>query len=330
MRRRRLAGFAAALVVLACWPAAALAAPFWPVSGQTLQARSISWLFWLVMAIAGLFLLVVLGTLLYVIVAFRGREGQPDPRPVYGHLRLEMWWAGIPFAILVAVFIFTVREVGVETAIAPDALPITLIGHQWWWEFQYPGAVSANELHVPVGRQVRLQLLSADVVHNFWVPELAGKEQMVPGQTNLWTFTPEQPGRYDGACAEYCGTQHGWMRLTVFADAPADFDRWLAGQGQPVSQQVLSQHQDALRLYTANACGACHAISGVSNGKAAPDLTHLGSRSTIGAGVLQNTPDNLAAWIQDAQQFKPGSYMPKFRLSDADARQLAAFLEDLR
>jgi cytochrome c oxidase subunit 2 len=307
----------------------AAAAPYWPVSALTVQARSIQWLFWLLMGIASIFLFGVIGMLLYCIIRFRGRPGQPDPPQRYGNLRLEFWWTIIPFAALVAVFTFTVRGVAEATAVGPDALDITVIGHQWWWEYHYPGnVVAANELHVPVGRQVRLTLRSADVVHNFWVPQLAGKEQTIPGQTNTWTFTPEQPGKYDGACSEYCGAQHGWMRLSVFADSPQDFDAWLAGQQRPPAN--LGSHPDGVQLFVNNACGGCHTIQGLSNGVAAPDLTHVGSRSTIGAGVLANTSDNMVRWLENPQDVKPGVLMPNFHLTNEQASQLAALLEDLR
>lgn len=315
------------LALLAAAPTSA--ASFWPANPQTAQARSITFLFWLVMAVAAVFLVGILGALLVIALRFRAREGRPDPRPIYGNLRLELWWTGIPLALLIMVFVFMVGSVREQTTIASNALDVTLVGHQWWWEYRYPdNIVAANELHVPTGRQVKLNLLSADVVHNFWVPELAGKEQMIPGQNNVWTFTAEKPGTYDGACSEYCGTQHGWMRLSVMADAPADFERWLAAQ--KAAPTTLGSHGDALALYASNACGGCHTIQGVSQGKVAPDLTHIGSRTTIGAGVLANTPDNMVRWMTDPQAIKPGSLMPNFHFDDAQAKQMAAFLEDLK
>ncbi|HEY8692317.1 MAG TPA: cytochrome c oxidase subunit II [Chloroflexota bacterium] len=333
MRRgilRKKAGAVCASVLLALLLAApASASSFWPVNPQSAQARSITFLFWLVMAVAGVFLFGVLGALLYIGWRFRSRAGMAEPRPNYGNLRLEMWWTGIPVVLLVVVFGFMVGAVRDETTIDRNALEVTLVGHQWWWELRYPdNAIAANELHVPVGRQVRLNLQSADVVHNFWVPELAGKEQMIPGQSNVWTFTAEKAGSYDGACSEFCGTQHGWMRLTVIADAPADFERWLAAQKQAPSS--ASSHGDALALYARNACGGCHTIQGVSDGKVAPDLTHIGSRTTIGSGVLANTQDNMVKWMKDPQAYKPGSLMPNFHFSDQQARDMAALLEDLK
>lgn len=307
------------------------ASSFWPVSAQTPQARSISLLFWLVMAVAGVILFGVLGVLVYIIIRFRSRPGQAEPRPVYGNMRLELWWTAIPFVLLVVVYGFMVGELRNEISIGPNALDITVVGHQWWWEYRYPNnVIAANELHVPAGRQVRLLLQSADVVHTFWVPELAGKEQTIPGQNNIWTFTAEKPGTYDGACSEYCGTQHGWMRLKVVADSSADFDRWLAAQAQALPANAAATHQAAVQLYAQNACGGCHTINGLSNGKAAPDLTHVGGRTTIGAGVLANTPENMTRWMTNPQDFKPGSLMPTFHFTQQQASQMAALLEDLK
>jgi cytochrome c oxidase subunit II len=328
MKLARAAGLGAALALL---PAAALAAPFWPVAPQTEQARSIVFLFWFVMAVAAFFLFGILGALIYIAVRFRAGQGQAEPRPNYGNLKIEAWWTGIPAALLVVVFVLMVREMNKQLAIPQNALTIDLVGHQWWWEYRYPdGVIAANELHVPVGQAVRLNLQSADVVHNFWVPELNGKEQMIPGQNNVWNFTAEKPGQYDGACSEYCGTQHGWMRLRVIADSPADFTTWVNAQKAPAPQSVTSTNAAAMQIYTTNACGGCHTIQGISSGSVAPDLTHVGSRATLGAGVLANTPDNMTAWMKNPQQFKPGSLMPNFHFSDDQARQIAAFLEDLK
>jgi len=310
--------------------APASAASFWPVTPQTPQARSITFLFWIVIAVSGVILFGVLGALVLFIIRYRARPGAAEPRPIYGNMRLELWWTAIPFVLLVGVYAFMVGEVRSETTIASNALDITVIGHQWWWEYRYPdNVVAANELHVPVGRQVRLTLQSADVVHTFWVPDLAGKEQTIPGQNNIWTFTAEKAGDYDGACSEYCGTQHGWMRLKVIADQPADFDRWLAAQRQPLAS-LPSSDSDAVKLFNDNACGGCHTVNGMSNGRVAPDLTHIGSRTTIGAGVLANTPENMTRWMANPQEFKPGSLMPNFHFTQEQARQMAALLEDLK
>ena len=303
-------------------------APLAPGSGEMLE---ISNLFWIMLVISGIVFAIVSGVLITSAVRYSARRGQEgEPRQVFGNRTVEVAWTVVPTVILLVAFVATTKAIhDINTPSGGNILNINVIGHQWWWEFRYPdNAIAANELHVPTGRQVRLNLLSADVVHNFWVPELAGKEQMIPGQNNVWTFTAEKAGAYDGACSEFCGTQHGWMRLTVIADAPADFERWLAAQKQAPSS--ASNHGDALALYATNACGGCHTIQGVSDGKVAPDLTHIGIRTTIGSGVLANTPENMVKWMKDPQAYKPGSLMPNFHFSDEQARQMAAFLEDLK
>ncbi|MBV8084123.1 MAG: cytochrome c oxidase subunit II [Chloroflexi bacterium] len=316
---------------MALVPAVAWAEPMWPLSTASSQGRSIQFLWWLLMSLAGVVLVGILGWLLIIIVRFRARPGAPDPTPSYGNRRIEIGWTAIPIAILVVVFVFMVRTMNAATAIGPDAYDITVVGHQWWWEFRYPSNVAAaNELHVPAGRQVRLSLQSADVVHSFWVPALNGKEQAIPGTNNLWTFTVDSPQKFDGACAEYCGNQHGWMRLEVTADDASAFTTWVATQQAPASASVLAAHQDAVKLYSDNACGGCHTINGLSGAKVAPDLTHIGSRATLGAGVLPNTPDNMVTWLLDPQAYKPGSFMPNFHFTNQQASQLAAFLEDLK
>jgi len=303
----------------------------WPLSTASAQGRSIQFLFWLVIALALLIFVGVIGCLLIIIVRFRARPGALDPAPNYGNPRLEIGWTAIPVVILIVVFVFMVRTMNETTTIASNAFDVTVIGHQWWWEFRYPGKiVAANELHVPAGRQIRLSLQSADVVHNFWVPALNGKEQTIPGTTNIWTFTVDQPGKFDGACSEYCGSQHGWMRLTVVADDASAFNSWLSAQQAPAASATVGAHQDAIKLYAANACGGCHTIAGVSAGTVAPDLTHIGSRMTIGAGVLPNTQADMAKWLMDPQGYKPGSFMPNFHFTADQARQMAAFLEDLK
>jgi len=330
--RFTLPAASAAMAIIVVVPTAAWAAPFWPVSPASPQARSQVTLFWIVIAIAFVFLFVVLGVLVYVMLRFRARPGQPEPRQIYGNQRLELWWTAIPMGILVVIFGFTVRAVTDETAIAADALPVAVVGHQWWWEFRYPtlGVTTANELQLPVGRAVHFTLESADVIHTFWFPELGGKEQTIPGTSNVWTFTPERAGEFEGACSEYCGVQHAWMRMRLIVQTPQDFDAWVEQQRRPPQAIGLPEHQEALRLWSANACGQCHTIAGLSSGIVGPDLTHAGSRGILAGGVLKNDPDNMTRWLRDPQRFKPGSYMPNLHLDDQQAIALARFLEDLK
>jgi cytochrome c oxidase subunit 2 len=191
--------------------------------------------------------------------------------------------------------------------------------------------VTANEMHVPVGRPVRVQLESADVIHSFWVPRLSGKTDMIPGKTNELWFMAQAPDAYLGQCAEFCGIQHAWMLLRIVAQPESDFNAWLAGQQRLAARPTESTAQQGERIFLAQTCVNCHAIRGsAAAGTVGPDLTHIGSRQTIGAGVLDNTPANMRSWLKDPQAFKPGSNMPDFHLSDDEIAALAAYLDGLK
>ncbi len=285
------------------------------------------------MAVAFVFLFGVEGALLYVIYRFRARPGDGDAVQVYGNRRLEVWWTVVPALILVVMFGLTVRAMADEESAPPaDALPVTVIGHQWWWEFQYPtlNAVTANEVHVPVGRAIKFTLKSADVVHNFWFPILGGKQELVPGQDNPWTFTVDKAGDYDGACSEYCGGPHAWMRLTLVAQSAADFQAWADTQkAGTTSSTPLSAA--AFEVFTVNACSQCHAIRGTSAaGAVAPDLTHVGSRETLAGGAIKNDAAGMRRWLANPQAVKPGSLMPNLHLSDEQLNTLTQYLEGLK
>jgi cytochrome c oxidase subunit 2 len=215
---------------------------------------------------------------------------------------------------------------------------IIVTGHQWWWEVQYTGRipaerfVTANEIHIPVGQPVRIELRSADVIHSFWVPELHGKVDLIPGRHNTIEIEADVPGRYDGQCAEFCGVQHALMRLTVVADAPAKFATWRFVQSQPALHPTSEPAIEGEHLFEARACGLCHKVAGTrALGTIGPDLTHVASRAQIGANWLPNTHAYLAAWIVSAQAFKPGSQMPNLtQLTGDDLTSLVAYLRSLR
>ena len=310
-------------------------APYWPVFARSPQVRSTQTLFWLVIGLCFVILAIVEVSLVLFIFRYRERPGQVgEPPQIYQNKKLEFWWTFIPALMLLGVFVYMVPTMSGLLTIAPNALPITITGHQWWWQVDYPslGVSTAEEIHVPEGRQLRFTLLSADVVHNFWIPVLGGKEQLIPGITNTWNFTPDRPGVYDGECSEYCGVGHAWMRLKLVAQPVAQFNAWAAAQRAPASPLRTSQARQAARLFESKACSQCHTIHGLSqaSGTVGPDLTHIGSRSTIGAGRLTNTQANLTAWIRDAQALKPGSYMPNLHLDEQQASALAAWLETLK
>jgi cytochrome c oxidase subunit 2 len=217
-----------------------------------------------------------------------------------------------------------------------NALEVTIVGNQWWWEIRYPklGIVTANELHVPVSDPTKptptyITLQSADVIHSFWVPQLAGKMDVVPNKTNRVWIDPHTPGTYVGQCAEYCGTQHAWMLLEVIVHPREEFDRWVA------AQQAAAREDAAVRegreLFLSLSCINCHTVRGTpANGLFGPDLTHLMSRRTLGAGVVRNTPEALQAWVDDPAAMKPGVLMPAMKLSNDELNKLTAYLVTLR
>jgi len=278
---------------------------------------------------------VVEGALIYTIIRFRERPGGGRPKEVHGHVALEIAWTLVPALILVAIAIPTIRTIFIVDRPPTDenTLVIEVIGRQWWWEFRYPefGIVTANEAHVPIGRTVDLRLRSADVLHSFWVPRLGGKRDLVPGHENQLWFKPDSIGVFRGQCAEFCGTAHAQMGTRVIVDSQSDFDAWVAlNQGEAVALSD-AEARAGRGVFAANACVSCHTVRGsTAAGTFGPDLTHFGGRLTIGAGVLENTRDNLIRWLDSTQHVKPGNLMPEVELSDVQLEQLAAYLLALR
>ncbi|HMH83886.1 MAG TPA: cytochrome c oxidase subunit II [Gemmatimonadales bacterium] len=274
--------------------------------------------------------------LVVALVRFRHREGRPAPRPTHGHTLMEIAWTLAPAAILVFVAVPTVRTIFATAGEAPaDAVKVDVIGHQWWWEFRYQelGLVTANELHVPLGRAVQLSITSADVIHSFWIPRLGGKRDAIPGHVTRIAFRPDQLGDYTGQCAEFCGVSHANMRLRVVVDSDSGFGRWatvqLAGPAAP-APGTLAERGKA--VYARSACIGCHTIQGVSPGVIGPNLTHVGTRTTIASGLFPNDSAYLARWIADAPSLKPGSLMTRMQppLTDADIAALVAYLQSLK
>ncbi len=302
-------------------------------------AESIRHLSHFVLGITGLIFLVVFSLLSYVVVKFRSRVGgaEREPAQVYGSTQIELAWTVIPILIVAVLFLATARVIhGIQDAPRPaGAVELTAIGHQFWWEFRYPGLgiVTANELHIPVSDPAHrtptfLKLLSADTDHSFWVPQLAGKTDLIPNRVNDMWLEPHDTGLFLGQCAQYCGTQHAKMLLRVYVDSPEDFNTWVRGQQQPANQD--GKEAAGRHVFESTACLNCHAIAGTNGtGRFGPDLTHLMSRSTIAAGAAENTPENLRLWIQNPEAIKPGSLMPAMKLSDAELDALVRYLETL-
>jgi cytochrome c oxidase subunit 2 len=303
-------------------------------------AESIRHLSHFVLGITGLIFLVVFSLLSYVVVKFRNRaaDSKREPAQVYGSTQIELAWTIIPILIVVVLFLATARVIHAiqDTPKPATAVEITVIGHQFWWEFRYPGlgVVTANELHIPVSDPARptptfLKLLSADTDHSFWIPQLAGKTDLIPNHPNETWMDPRHPGIYLGQCAQYCGTQHAKMLLRVSVDTPEEFAVWVHAQRLPANQD--EKEAAGRHVFETTACLNCHAVGGTNGtGRFGPDLTHLMSRSTIAAGAAENTPEKLRLWIQNPDAIKPGSLMPAMKLSDAELDALVRYLETLQ
>jgi len=340
----RRSSLAVVFVLAACatrtaWAAGPLGSPsiFDPSSTP---AKAILDLSWFVLAITGGIFVTVGGLLVYAILRFRARSDDDgsEPPQIYGSTQVELAWTVIPILIVVVLFLTTARIIfAIQDAPKPQvALDVTVVGHQFWWEFRYPklGIVTANELHVPVStaldpKPTFLHLLSADVDHSFWVPQLAGKTDLIPNHPNDMWIEPRRTGVFLGQCAQFCGVEHAKMLLRVYVDTPEQFDAWVQQQKQPGVQEVSAA--DGRHVFETEACTNCHRVGGTAaQGTFGPDLTHLASRTTLASGAAQNTPQNLRAWIQDPNQLKPGALMPAMQLSNEQIDQVVAYLETLR
>ncbi|HEY3357639.1 MAG TPA: cytochrome c oxidase subunit II [Polyangia bacterium] len=300
--------------------------PFYPRSPQ---AGAIADLFTLsLVVLAGIVVLVVF-LVVYIGIRFRARRAAAgEPAQVGGRLWLEVGWTLGPFALLAFLSVYTVRTmVRADPPFHHRPADVLVVGHQWWWELRYPsGIVTANEMHVPAGRQLVVRVESADVIHDFWVPQLARKIDATPGHpVHLWLMA-DRPGVYEGACAEYCGLQHAWMRIRVVADAPADFDAW---QRRLLTPPPALQGDAArgAKLFSSKTCASCHAIAGTAaTARFGPDLSHLRARQTLAGGVIANGKDGLARWLAAPERLKPGSYMPNLHLAPEEVRLITEYL----
>jgi cytochrome c oxidase subunit II len=303
-------------------------------------AKTIFGLSLFVLVVTALIFVTVATLLAYATVKFRDRgvDASREPAQVYGSTQIELAWTVIPVLIVAVLFLATARVIhAIQDAPKPaTAVEVTVIGHQFWWEYRYPklGILTANEMHIPASDPARprpafLKLLSADTNHSFWIPELAGKTDLIPNRVNEMWMDPARPGIYLGQCAQYCGVQHAKMLLRVSVDRPADFDAWVHTQQQtPVRDENVAAGR---RVFETTVCMNCHAIGGTAaDGRFGPDLGHLMSRATIASGAADNTLKNLRLWIQNPDAIKPGSLMPAIKLSDPDLDAVVAYLETLR
>jgi cytochrome c oxidase subunit 2 len=304
------------------------------------SARSINELSHLIFAVTGAIFVVVVALLCYCLWKYRRRSADAwrEPPQVFGSNQIELAWTIIPTLIVVVLFLSSARVIAAtqRADLGENVLQVEVVGHQFWWEYRYPGLgiVTANELHVPVSDPARptptqLHLYSADTNHSFWIPRLAGKTDLIPNFPNTTWIDPAEPGLYLGQCAQYCGTQHAKMLLRIYVDTPEDFQRWVESQKRPApeAQQVARGRE----VFQRTACINCHAVSGTpATGRFGPDLTHLMSRETLAAGIVPNNRANLRQWIQNPDVLKTGSLMPAMSLDEADLDAVTDYLMTLR
>jgi cytochrome c oxidase subunit 2 len=296
-------------------------------------ARRIEGLWWLMLWISVAVFGVVLAFLVAAVVKARRKEAVPSAQPRWGEQFVVIAGIVVPSLVLIAVFVVSLRDMAALSS--PEREPritIEVVGHDWWWEvvYQESGAVTANEIHIPVGEPVELELTTDDVIHSFWVPQLQAKTDLIPGQTNEMWLEADEPGRYRGQCAEYCGLQHANMIFYVVAEPAADFQRWLSEQAANASDPQDLSAAAGREVFLDNTCAGCHTIRGTeADATLGPDLTHLAGRDTIAAGVLDNTRGDLASWIVDPQGVKPGATMPPTTLTADELENLLDYLEQL-
>jgi cytochrome c oxidase subunit 2 len=284
---------------------------------------------------AGVFVLVE-GGLIFTIIKHRRKRGDTsEPEQISGNTTLEIIWTAIPAVLVITLFILTLNTMQAVAAPPPSKgdLNVVVIGHRWWWEFDYPdlGIKTADELHIPAGVTVQITLQSADVIHSFWIPQLTGKTDVIPGQTNHTWLNVPGIGTYSGQCSEFCGIEHANMRFNVIVQSAADFQTWVADQQQPAPAPQTDLEKAGAQIVTQGICSACHTVDGTAaQGKIGPNLTHLYSRSIFAGGIAPLTDANLQAWVMDSAAMKPGSLMASVHVSQQDIDKIMAYLKTLK
>jgi cytochrome c oxidase subunit 2 len=298
----------------------------------------------MVLVISAVIFIAVFGLLIYIVVKFRVPENDDgtEPPQIYGSTNIELAWTVIPILITVVLVLVTSRTIGEiqDRKMPENAVKVRLVGHQWWWEVHYPdlGIITANEIHVPLSdrdpakaRPTFFTVQAADVMHSFWVPQLAGKTDLVPNKDNETWIDPYESGVYFGNCAEYCGTQHANMLLRVIVHSPGGFEKWVEQQKAATAPLQTPEEIEGHRIFFANSCVNCHKVSdSVAVGVFGPDLSKLMTRQTIGAGVAPLNKENLWSWVRNPQVLKPGSYMPDMQLTDKEVDAVVAYLQTLK
>ncbi len=329
----RLVALGSALVLSACISEDAPMNYLYPEGPQAIQADRL----WdVTFGIAAVVFFLVEGALIYILFKYREGKANAAPKQLHGHTKLELLWTAIPAVILTGIAFMTVPVIFEQAREPKGAVQIEVVGHQWWWEYKYDnGVVTANELHIPTGRPILLDLRSADVIHSFWIPKLAGKQDVVPGRINHLTISATEPGEYLGQCAEYCGLSHANMRAKAYAHDPADFDRWVQEQlaAAPADDASVAAGRDLFLTGTfagGQQCVSCHTVKGTAAaGIIGPNLTHLASRDRFAGEMFELNDENLRRWLADPPARKPGSKMPDLNLTDQQINDLTAYLLSL-
>jgi cytochrome c oxidase subunit 2 len=327
-------GGAILLAVTGCQQLADHTLPQTTVVPSSDLASMVTNLYVLIFIMAAVVFVGVEGFLVYAIIRFRRRGPGDMPRQVHGNTRLEIAWTLLPALVLLVIAVPTISTIFASDAVPPTATQrIHVIAHQWWWEFRYPdlNIVTANELHLPVNQTAVFELETADVIHSFWFPRVGGKMDVMPARNNHLWFTPQEIGEFYGQCVEFCGVQHANMRMRLFVDSTEDFNRWAQQQAADAPNPIGATADRGARAFQGSGCAACHTIRGTqARGQIGPDLTHVGSRKTIAAGILDNTAANMSMWIKDAQGVKPGNKMVVAAPSASDLTDIVAYLQSLR
>ncbi len=302
------------------------------------NGETIANLFNIVLVMAVVVFIVVEGLIIFSAIRFRHRANDgSEPVQVHGNTKAEIAWTIIPALIVVTLFVLALQ--GLQSLDTPpaqaagQALTIKVIGHQFWWEYQYPdyNVTTATDLVIPTGTVVNLEITSVDVIHSFWVPQLNGKTDAFPNHINHTWIQANTPGTYLGQCAELCGLGHANMRVVVVAKTPQDFDQWVKAQQAPAAQPTDAAAQQGQTVFLSGACIGCHTINGTAaTGKVGPDLTHMGSRTSLAGGMLANTEGNLKRWLANPPGVKAGSVMPNLNLGNQEIDALTAYLLSLK
>ncbi len=299
------------------------------------EAININNLFLNYLILAGIIILIV--TLMVVLGGFlyRKKVRPGEPPQIFGNTRLELVWTIIPFIAVTFFFILTVKSMQkINRPYTEEQDPdIVITAHQWWWDMRYPkeGVITANELHIPAGKRLRMRIESADVIHSWWVPALGRKTDAIPGRLNYAWIESDTTGVFHGACSEFCGTEHAWMLIRVIAQTPDDYRKWIKAQQEVPPVPPEGPGREGALLFQKMTCANCHAIKGTpANAHIGPDLSHVASRTTLLSGMMLNTPDNMKKWLTDPQKVKKGARMPDFMLTGKELNDLEIYLEGLK